>query len=103
MHQQCTKMNTLLPSAIGSGSICDTKLSKVHSAESVVVGKQFHKQSPGVSHSATPEKGWATTSDFSVAAIKKSSGPANPVDMTQTKQLMLQQGQHPGSSANIVV
>ncbi|XP_027914644.1 protein TIME FOR COFFEE-like isoform X1 [Vigna unguiculata] len=102
MHQQCTKMNTLLPSAIGSGSICDTKLSKVHSAESVVVGKQFHKQSPGVSHSATPEKGWATTSDFSVAAIKKSSGPANPVDMTQTKQLMLQQGQHPGSSANIV-
>ncbi|ESW34425.1 hypothetical protein PHAVU_001G151600 [Phaseolus vulgaris] len=102
MHQQCTKMNTLLPSAIGCGSMCDTKLSKVHSAESVVVGKQFHKQSPVVSHNAEPEKGWATSSDFSLAAMKRSSGPANSMDMTQMKQLMLQQGPHSGSSANIV-
>ncbi|KAK7378362.1 hypothetical protein VNO80_03801 [Phaseolus coccineus] len=102
MHQQCTKMNTLLPSAIGCGSMCDTKLSKVHSAESVVVGKQFHKQSPVVSHNAEPEKGWATSSDFSLPAIKRSSGPANSMDMTQMKQLMLQQGPHAGSSANIV-
>jgi len=96
-------MNTLLPSAIGCGSMCDTKLNKVHSAESVIVGKQFHKQSPGVSHNAALEKGCATTSDFSLAAIKKSSGPANSMDMTQMKQLMLHQGPHPGSSANIVV
>ncbi|CAJ1905065.1 unnamed protein product [Sphenostylis stenocarpa] len=102
MHQQWTKMNTLLPSAVGCGSMCDTKLNRVQSAESVVVGKQFHKQSPpGVSQNAAPDKGWSITSDFSLAAFK-SSGPANPMDMTQMKQLMLQQGPHPGSSANIV-
>ncbi|TKY62445.1 TIME FOR COFFEE protein [Spatholobus suberectus] len=97
MHQQCTKMNTLLPSAIGCGSMCDTKpnnVNRMHSAESVVVGKQSHKQSPGLNQNAAAEKGWA-------AAIK-SSGPANPMDLTQMKQLVLQQGPHSGSSGNIV-
>ncbi|RDX69923.1 Protein TIME FOR COFFEE, partial [Mucuna pruriens] len=105
MHQQCTKMNTLLPSAISRGSMCEPKpdnVNQMHSAESVVVGKQCHKQSPpGVNQNAAPEKRWAAISDFSLAAIK-SSGPANPMDLMQMKQLALQQGPHPGSSGNIV-
>ncbi|KAL2320952.1 hypothetical protein Fmac_029921 [Flemingia macrophylla] len=105
MHQQYTKMNTLLPSAIGDGSLRGTKpdnVNQMHSAESVVIGKHSHKQSPGVNQNAAPEKGRSVSSDFSLAAIK-SSGPANPMDLTQMKQLVLQQGPYQGSSGSVMV
>ncbi|KAJ1433075.1 hypothetical protein SESBI_06292 [Sesbania bispinosa] len=104
MHQQCTKMNPPLPSAIGYGSPCDTKpnnVNRMSSAENVVVGKQSQKHTPSMNQNAAQEKGWAATSDYSHAAIK-SSGPANPVDSIQMNQLVLQQYPHPGSSGNLV-
>ncbi|XP_061341373.1 protein TIME FOR COFFEE-like [Gastrolobium bilobum] len=106
MHQQCTKVNPFLQSAIGYSSVCDTKpknVIRMNSAESVVVGKQSQKHSPGMNQNAAQEKGWAATGDYnySLDAIK-SSVPTNPVDSTQMKQLVFRQGPHPESSDNLV-
>ncbi|XP_027348793.1 protein TIME FOR COFFEE-like isoform X2 [Abrus precatorius] len=103
VHQQCAMVNTFFPLTMGSGPVCDAKhnnANQLHSAESVVVGKQSHKHSPGPNQNAAQEKGWAATSDCSLAAVR-SSGPANPMDSTQMKRLVLHQGPHSGS-ANVV-
>lgn len=105
LHQQSAKMNLFLSSAVGSGSLCDTEhnnISHMPSAESIVVGKQSHKHSPGVNQNAAQEKEWAAKSDYSLAMVR-SSTPANLIDSTQMKQLVLQLGPHPRSTNNLMV
>ena len=105
LHQQLTKMNSLLPPAIGSGLLCGTKSNNVNyvpSAENLAIGKQSQKHLPGVNQNAAQEKGLAGTSDPSLTAIK-SSNNANAMDSTQRMQLVLQQGPHASSTGNLVV
>ena len=78
LHQQFTKTDPLL--SAGSGSIYATKRNDVNYC--------------------AQEKGLAATSDRNLTATK-SSKTANPVDSTHQMQFMLQ-GQHPGSTGNLV-
>ncbi|MCH93225.1 protein TIME FOR COFFEE-like, partial [Trifolium medium] len=97
-------MNPLLPTAIGSGSLCATKTNNVNcllSAESMVVNKQSQKHLPSSDQNGTQEKGLAATGDHNLTATK-SSNNANPVDSTHMMQFVLQQGPHPGSTGNVV-
>ncbi|KAK7285347.1 hypothetical protein RJT34_20116 [Clitoria ternatea] len=103
-HQQCLKTNVLLPLAISCGSVCDMKpndVNQMHSAESVVVGKQSRKHSSAMNQNAAQEKVLAATSDCNLAALR-SSGSANSIDSMTMKQLVLQQGRNSGSSGNLV-
>ncbi|GAU37190.1 hypothetical protein TSUD_30550 [Trifolium subterraneum] len=100
LHQKFTKMNPLLPTAIGSGSLCATKTNNVNcllSAESMVVNKQSQKHLPSSDQNDRREKGLAATGDHNLT-----SNNANPVDSTQMMQFVLQQGPHPGSTGNVV-
>ncbi|CAI8602949.1 unnamed protein product [Vicia faba] len=106
LHKQFTKTNPLL--SAGSGSICGTKTNNVNcllSAESMVVSKQSQKHLPGLNQNCAREKGLAVTGDHNLRATK-SSNNANPVDSTHQMQFVLQgqhqQGQHPGSTGNLV-
>ncbi|MED6135360.1 hypothetical protein PIB30_045689 [Stylosanthes scabra] len=104
LHQHCTKMNPLLASAVASGPPCDIKCSDINHMPfpgSMVVGKKSQKHSSGLNQSATPEKGWAATNEYSLASVR-SSALSNSLDSSQTKQVTLQQGSQPGSTGNLV-
>ncbi|XP_016204629.1 protein TIME FOR COFFEE [Arachis ipaensis] len=103
-HQQRTKMNPLLPSAVASGPPpCNTKYNDINcmrSAGSMLVGKKSQKHS-SLNQSVAQEKGCAATNDYSLASVRNSA-LANSIDSTQMKQLVLQQGSQPGSTGNLV-
>ncbi|KAI5395172.1 protein TIME FOR COFFEE isoform X2 [Lathyrus oleraceus] len=101
LHQQFTKTDPLL--SAGSGSIYATKRNDVNCLlleESMVVSKQSEKHLPVSNQNCAQEKGLAATSDHNLTATK-SSKTANPVDSTHQMQFVLQ-GQHPGSTGNLV-
>ncbi|XP_015969555.1 protein TIME FOR COFFEE isoform X1 [Arachis duranensis] len=103
-HQQRTKMNPLLPSAVASGPPpCNTKHSDINcmrSAGSMLVGKKSKKHA-SLNQSVAQEKGCAATNDYSLASVRNSA-LANSIDSTQMKQLVLQQGSQAGSTGNLV-
>lgn len=106
LHQQLTKMNQFWPAGAGFTSLCGTKpknLNVMPPAENMVIGSSLLGNFPCVNLSHSQEKGQDVGNFPGHSGKDKSSGPANLMETSQRKQIVLSQTPQPASAINGMV
>ncbi|KAF3436292.1 hypothetical protein FNV43_RR23384 [Rhamnella rubrinervis] len=105
LHQQLTKMNQFCPAGAGSTPLCRTKpnnLDVMPPAENLVMGSSLLGNFPGRKLSHSHEKGQDVGNFPGHSGKDKSSGPANLMETSQRKQIVLPQAPQPASANNLM-